>query len=275
VSGCCELAIDLRQDEADDSEYDALSNPGAAFMRTALLADIHANREALSACLAHAQASGTDRYVFLGDYVGYGADPGWAIDTVMAHVDAGAIAVLGNHDAAVFDPNEDLNETASIALAWTREQLTDRQRNFLEALPLTAEIGDRLFVHASACAPGSWDYVTGPRAASRSFAATRCRVTSCGHVHVPELYHLSVTGKIGAFTPEPATAIPLTPQRRWLAVIGSVGQPRDGVAAASYALMDDDRLTYMRVPYDVDSAAAKVRAAGLPAVLSLRLLAGR
>jgi diadenosine tetraphosphatase ApaH/serine/threonine PP2A family protein phosphatase len=244
-------------------------------MRTALLADIHANREALSACLAHAQASGAQRYAFLGDYVGYGADPGWAVDTVMAHVDAGAIAVLGNHDAAVLDPNERLNETASVALAWTRERLSERQRKFLEILPLTAEIGDRLFVHASASTPGRWDYVTGPEAASRSFAATRCRLTFCGHVHVPELYHLSVTGKIGAFTPAPGTAIPLTPQRRWLAVIGSVGQPRDGVAAASYALLNDDHLTFVRVPYDVESAAAKVRAAGLPAVLSLRLLDGR
>jgi diadenosine tetraphosphatase ApaH/serine/threonine PP2A family protein phosphatase len=244
-------------------------------MLTALLADIHANREAFSACLAHAQACGAQRYVFLGDYVGYGADPGWAVDTVMAYVDAGAIAVLGNHDAAVQDPNEDLNETARIALAWTRDQLTDRQRNFLKVLPLIAEIGDRLFVHASACSPASWDYVTGPEAASRSFAATRCRVTFCGHVHVPELYHVSMTGKIGAFTPVSGTAIPLTPQRRWLAVLGSVGQPRDGIAAASYAQMDDDRLTYVRVPYDVESAAAKVRDAGLPAVLSLRLLNGR
>jgi diadenosine tetraphosphatase ApaH/serine/threonine PP2A family protein phosphatase len=244
-------------------------------MRTALLADIHANREALSACLAHARASGAQRYVFLGDHIGYGADPGWTVDTVMDYVDAGAIAVLGNHDAAITGRDEDLNETARIALAWTREQLTDRQRNFLEVLPLTAEIGDRLFVHASAWAPGNWDYVTGAEAASRSFAATRHRVTFCGHVHVPELYHVSMTGKIGAFTPVPGTAIPLSPQRRWLAVIGSVGQARDGVAAASYALLDEDRLTYVRVPYDVESAAAKVRAAGLPEVLSLRLLNGR
>ena len=245
-------------------------------MRTALLADIHANREAFSACLAHAQACGAQRYVFLGDYVGYGADPGWAVDTVMSHVQAGAIAVRGNHDAAVLDANQELYDTARTALEWTREQLTDRQRDFLAALPLTIENDDRLFVHASAAAPASWDYVTGPTAAQRSFAATRCRLTLCGHVHVPELYHLGATGKLGAFTPAPGVAIPLTPQRRWLAVVGSVGQPRDGVSAAAYALLDDDgTLTFMRVPYDAESAAAKVRAAGLPAVLALRLLDGR
>jgi diadenosine tetraphosphatase ApaH/serine/threonine PP2A family protein phosphatase len=138
------------------------------------------------------------------------------------------------------------------------------------------ENDDRLFAHASAAAPERWDYVTGPSAAQRSFAATRRRVTLCGHVHVPELYHLSMTGKLGAFTPVPGIAIPLTPQRRWLAVVGSVGQPRDGISAAAYALLDDvGTLTCMRVPYDVESAAAKVRAAGLPAVLALRLLDGR
>jgi diadenosine tetraphosphatase ApaH/serine/threonine PP2A family protein phosphatase len=143
-------------------------------------------------------------------------------------------------------------------------------------LPLAVENDDRLFVHASAAAPASWDYVTDPAAARRSFAATRCRLTLCGHVHVPELYHLSATGKLGAFTPAPGVAIPLTAQRRWLAVVGSVGQPRDGVPAAAYALIDDDgALTFMRVPYDAKSAAAKVRAAGLPAVLALRLLDGR
>jgi diadenosine tetraphosphatase ApaH/serine/threonine PP2A family protein phosphatase len=246
-------------------------------MIIALLADIHANREALAACLAHADSSGAQRYVFLGDYVGYGADPGWALDKVMAYVEAGATAVLGNHDAAVLGSAADLNETARDAIAWTRAQITDRQREFLRALPLTAEDADRLFVHASAHAPAEWDYVTGMLAASRSFAATKCRMTFCGHLHVPELYHLSATGKIGSFTPIVGTGIPLTPQRRWLAVIGSVGQSRDGVAAASYALLDDERgtLTCLRVPYDVENAAAKVRAAGLPPVLALRLLNGR
>ena len=246
-------------------------------MLTALLADIHANREALSACLAHAQACGAARHVFLGDYVGYGADPGWVIDTVRAHVEAGAVAVLGNHDAAVFDRGADLSETARAAIEWTRGQLADGQADFLRGLPLTAEDGRRLFVHASAWDPARWDYVNEPAAALRCFEATQQRVIFCGHVHVPDMYHLGMTARIASFVPVIGTAIPLIPQRRWLCVLGSIGQPRDGVAAASYALLDDERatVTYMRVPYDVQSAAAKVRAAGLPEVLALRLLEGR
>jgi diadenosine tetraphosphatase ApaH/serine/threonine PP2A family protein phosphatase len=246
-------------------------------MRIALFSDVHANREAFAACLAHAQACSADRHIFLGDHVGYGADPGWVVDTVAAHVGVGAIALRGNHDAAVVGSDEELNDVARAAIAWTRTQLTPAQCEFLRGLPLSASEADRLFVHASAWMPEAWDYVTDARAAARSFGATPQRITFCGHVHVPEIYHLSGTGKIACFTPISDTAIPLTAQWRWLAVLGAVGQPRDGIPAASYAILDEERatLTYMRVPYDAASAAAKVRAAGLPSVLSLRLLVGR
>jgi diadenosine tetraphosphatase ApaH/serine/threonine PP2A family protein phosphatase len=246
-------------------------------MRTALLTDLHANREALSACLTHAQECGVARFVFLGDYIGYGAEPGWVIDTVMAMVERGAVAILGNHDAGLFDDNPDLNDSARTVLDWTRDQLSPRQVDFLRALPLTVEEGDRLFVHATASNPAGWDYVVDTETARRSLGATRQRETFCGHAHAPALFHLSVTGKIGAFAPVTGTELPLNPQRRWLAVIGSVGQPRDGLPAAAYAILDEERdaLTFMRVPYDVERAAAKVRAAGLPEVLALRLLRGR
>src|SRR3954454_10078813 len=128
-------------------------------MRTALLTDIHANREALAACLTHAQDCGVGRFVFLGDYIGYGAEPGWVVDSVMAMVERGAVAILGNHDAGLFTEDPDLNESARVALDWTRKQLSARQLDFLRARPLTVEEGDRLFVHATASNPAGWDYV--------------------------------------------------------------------------------------------------------------------
>jgi diadenosine tetraphosphatase ApaH/serine/threonine PP2A family protein phosphatase len=87
---------------------------------------------------------------------------------------------------------------------------------------------------------------------------------------------MSLTGKFASFEPVDRVDIPLTRQRRWLAVIGAVGQPRDRNPAACYAVLDDERdvLTYYRVPYDIDSAAHKIRAAGLPAVLAQRLYEG-
>ena len=108
-------------------------------MLIALLADIHANREALTACLADAESAKVDRYVFL-------------VDRVAAMVDDGAVVVRGNHDAAVGDTSEGMVAEAQEAIAWTRSRLDHAQKTFIAGLPLTVEEGDRLFVHASAFA---------------------------------------------------------------------------------------------------------------------------
>jgi diadenosine tetraphosphatase ApaH/serine/threonine PP2A family protein phosphatase len=245
-------------------------------MRIALFTDIHGNREAFAACLDHAGRSQIDQYVFLGDYVGYGADPVWVIEKVMEYAGRGAVVLLGNHDAAVLDGSERMNETATIAIEWTRGQLGAAHRDFIKGLPLFREEHKRYYAHANANAPGDWGYVTDLYAASRSLMATQAQATFCGHTHVPMLFNMSMTGKIASFEPVDRVEIPLTPRRRWLAVIGSVGQPRDNNPAACYAVLDAQRgiLTYIRVPYDVDSAARKIRDAGLPLGLSLRLLEG-
>jgi len=244
---------------------------------TALFTDIHGNREAFEACLAHASARPIDRFVFLGDYVGYGADPVFVVDTVRDFVARGAIALRGNHDSAASGTPERMNDDAAAAIAWTREQLVPEQVEFLSELPLTAEDGDQLFVHASANEPAEWDYILDEVAASRCFTATRAARTFCGHTHVPALFHLSQTGKVVGFEPVAGVATPLTRQRRWVAVIGAVGQPRDRNPAACYALYDDDNgeLTYVRVPYDIETAEKKILAAGLPRFLAARLAWGR
>jgi diadenosine tetraphosphatase ApaH/serine/threonine PP2A family protein phosphatase len=245
-------------------------------MRIALMSDIHGNREALAACLDHAAQSGVERHVFLGDYVGYGADPGWVLDTVAAQVERGAIALLGNHDHAVLTDSAGMNAVAAEAIDWTRGQLDARQRDFIAGLPISVTDDDRLYVHASAFEPADWHYVTDLYSAAKSLTATRAHVTFCGHTHVPALFHVSMTGKFASFDPVERVEIPLTKQRRWLAVMGSVGQPRDRDPSACYAVLDDacDALTYVRVPYDIETAARKIRAAGLPAILSARLFEG-
>jgi diadenosine tetraphosphatase ApaH/serine/threonine PP2A family protein phosphatase len=242
----------------------------------ALLADIHSNREALTACLADAARRNADRYVFLGDLVGYGADPGWVVDRVMDYAGRGAVAVLGNHDAAAAGADGSMNDTAQQAIEWTRRQLSETQRSFLEKLPLSVEDGARLYVHASANESGRWHYVLDSAGARASLEATAAQQTFCGHVHVPALYHVSLTGKLIEFTPTAATPIPLLRGRHWLAVLGAVGQPRDRNPAACYALLDETQnaLTYIRVPYDIASAARKIREAGLPGSLATRIERG-
>jgi diadenosine tetraphosphatase ApaH/serine/threonine PP2A family protein phosphatase len=246
-------------------------------MRFALIADIHANREAFDACVWHAERHGAERHVFLGDLVGYGADPGYIVDRVADLAAAGAYVVRGNHDAAVGVPDIHMNSTAQAALDWTRSTLDAAQRAFLSALPTTVRDDDLLFVHSEGSAPAEWIYVTDPRDAERSFRATDARVTFCGHVHRPQLYFQSISKHAQCFIPTSAVAIPLLRRRRWLAVMGAVGQPRDENPAAAYALFDTERsaLTYCRVPYDIEAAARKIKRAGLPAILSARLFVGR
>ena len=247
-------------------------------MKTAVLTDLHANREAVEAVLAHARAQGARRYAFLGDLVGYGPDPGWVLDLVRGQVRAGAVAVRGNHDAAVAHgspPN--MRADARNAAEWTRGSLTADQLQFLAALPLTEERGEVLYVHANAYAPAEWDYVQSRSEAVRSLQATARRVTFCGHMHEPKLFHLSGLGKAGEFTPTAGVPIPLLPHRQWLVIPGAVGQPRDGDPAACYAMFDEAAwaVTYCRVPYDHDGTAAKMREAGLPQRLWERLVDGR
>ena len=246
-------------------------------MRIALFADIHGNREALEACLDHATRSGAKRLVFLGDLVGYGADPQWVVETVMRLVGRGALALLGNHDAAIRKGSAGMNGTAATAIAWTKTRLSREAAEFLAALPLEIEEEGRLYVHADASNPARWHYVTDTEAARRSLEATRAQITICGHVHVPCLYGITATDKVTRFRPMPGVMIPLTRPRQWLAVLGAVGQPRDGDPAACYGLLETDtaRLAWMRVPYDVATAAGKIRAAGLPESLAARLAEGR
>jgi diadenosine tetraphosphatase ApaH/serine/threonine PP2A family protein phosphatase len=246
-------------------------------MRIALLTDLHANREALEAVLQHAAGERIDRHALLGDFVGYGADPAWVVDRVRALARQGAVALLGNHDEAVVRGSRpSMRLDARHSIDWTRERLDVEQLAFLAALPLTHTEGPVLYVHANAWDPGHWSYIESRYDAVRSLHATGCRYTFCGHMHEPMLYHLAGTGKAGEFRPVPGVAIPVPAHRQWLAIPGSVGQPRDNNPAACYAVFDaaEAVLTYHRVAYDHEAAAAKVRAAGLPQTLAERLIDG-
>jgi diadenosine tetraphosphatase ApaH/serine/threonine PP2A family protein phosphatase len=246
-------------------------------MRLALFADIHANREAFSACLAAARAWAPERIVCLGDVVGYGADPEWAVETVIGLVSDGATAVRGNHDDAIGTVSESMNAEAQAAIEWTRGRLSGRQRRFLADLPLTLRDDDRLYVHSEASNPARWRYVLGRPEATRSLEATDAHVTFCGHIHRPALYSMSSAAKVTSFVPSSNVPLQLLGGRRGLAVIGSVGQPRDGDPAAAFAMFDTTsrEITWCRVPYDVGAAADKIRANGLPHWLADRLWAGR
>jgi diadenosine tetraphosphatase ApaH/serine/threonine PP2A family protein phosphatase len=246
-------------------------------MRLALLTDLHANREALEACLAHAERQRVDQYAFTGDFVGYGADPGWVVRTVMDYVARGAVAVQGNHDYSVTRPTRaQMHAEAREVIEWTRGQLDPEQLAFLASLPLTQKHGHAFFVHASAHDPVRWEYVTGIEEAERSLRASRSKIVFSGHVHAPALYRRADDGRMGRHVPQAGQRILLQPQHQYLVLPGAVGQPRDQNNAAGYAVFDDEarEISYFRVPYDHGAAARKVIAAGLPIVFAMRLVEG-
>lgn len=248
-------------------------------MKLALIADIHSNLDAFEACLAHARDHGADRFAFIGDIVGYNADPGPVIERVRQMLAHEAVAVLGNHDAAVAADHghERMNDAASVAIRWTRQQLSADQRAFLGGLPPVVRDERICFVHASAASPERWIYVADSRQAAASMDAAALPYVFSGHVHEPLLWYMGADRRPQPFLPVAGIPIPVAPHRRWLGIVGSCGQPRDGDPRARYALFDGERgmLTFHRVDYDWAAAARKVRAAGLPEELARRLETGR
>jgi diadenosine tetraphosphatase ApaH/serine/threonine PP2A family protein phosphatase len=248
-------------------------------MRLAIMTDIHGNLEAFEACLADARDYGVTRYVILGDFVGYGADPEAVVQRAREVLGGDGIAVKGNHDAAASGDGMSLvkmNPEAAKAIHWTRRKISAETRNFLAGLPLTRRAEGALFVHAEPQQPGAWGHVRGPMDALRSLKAAPDRLVFCGHMHSTMLYQMQ-DGRL----PVPHVTAPNQPvQMRsardcsWLAVIGAVGQPRDGDARAAYGIFEMGTLAIRRVPYDIDAAAAKIRKARLPASLAKRLQNG-
>lgn len=250
-------------------------------MKLALLSDIHANLQALEACLAHAQGQGAQQLALLGDFVGYGADPVAVMQRVMHLAEQGAWVIRGNHDDMALHPPAEIKTIGDSTAQWTHEQLDAAQQDFLAALPLTIRREAMLLVHASAEAPERWRYVYDSRGAAMSLDAVsdmaEVRYVFGGHVHMQTLYYQGSAGGLMKFEPTAGVAVPVPRHRHWLATVGSVGQPRDGNPKAMYALFDSERaqLTFHRVDYDHHAAAAAIRRAGLPEYFAGRLEQGR
>ena len=245
-------------------------------MKLALFADIHSNLEAITACLAHADALGAERYAFLGDLVGYGADPVAVLDLIEDHAAKGAIVVLGNHDATtVGRPADPLNASAQRPSSGRRRKSARGIARFSPGCPSP-------YGKATPVRPrerrrsGAVDLHHRPRGSGTQHARRRSRI----HLLRPRARAESLLHErrwTAAVVPAGAgNADPDGKHRQWLAIVGSAGQPRDRNNAACYALADFDRerITWYRVPYDHGRAAEKIRSAGLPERHARRLERG-
>lgn len=260
----------------DTGKVNAHGSRGASALQLALLSDIHSNVQALEACLRHAAERGAERYAFLGDFVGYGGDPRGVVQIVADHVARGAVAIKGNHDEALERRDCYFNDAAQAAIDLAHLMLAPEQKQFLAGLPLIVHEFDICFAHASAASPERWRYIDTPEAAAECADAAVASFTFCGHVHDQVLFFESGPGRMREFRPVPGTPIPLRGGRRWVALVGSVGQPRDRNPRAAYTMFDTEteQITFHRVAYDAMAAANTIRASGLPDSLALRLEMG-
>jgi len=251
-------------------------------MRYAVLSDIHGNLEALTAVLDVLATEKIDRYLCLGDTVGYGADPVACLSKLEK---LGAVSVAGNHEWGVIGKLETrwFNEAARAAIAWTRDQLGFTELDALRRLPLTTVEGPCTLAHAMLKQPERFEYLVEAGQAMDSLRASGTLFCLAGHTHQSVLIEYDRAAKqLGRMlnrSEELAEVSFEDDAQRWRYLLnpGSVGQPRDGDPRASCAIIDlkVKRLSVRRVAYDHEAAARKIREAGLPGFLADRLALGR
>lgn len=244
-------------------------------MRVALISDVHGNRRALEAVLE--AMPDVDGIWCLGDTVGYGPEPAECCRLVRSHA---AVVLAGNHDVAVLEPREiaRFSPDAARAARWTAEVLDDESRRWLGTLSGSADCGEVGLYHGSPRDP-IWEYVTTHTGVRAALEAASAPVIVVGHTHAAICVQLS-SGRISGGLRAPGSSVDLTIADRGFVNPGSVGQPRDGDARASFALLrlDDDgraiEVEFQRAPYDVAATQREVVAAGLPQALADRLALG-
>lgn len=240
-------------------------------MRIALFGDIHANLEALEAVLKDAREQGCTEYVCMGDIVGYNADPSACLEKVR---EMDCPVVKGNHDedASGTHSLESMNPVAAAALEWTREQLTDEQRDWLRKVRMVRQVESFTVVHSTLDQPQAWNYVTNKFDAMSNFSYQFTDLCFHGHTHVPRIFV-----RDSRVTEIEAEDLVLEPGVKYFINTGSVGQPRDGDWRACYVCYDTDSnsVSFHRVEYDLPSTQEKILAAGLPERLAERLAEGR
>ncbi|MBM3878863.1 MAG: metallophosphoesterase family protein [Verrucomicrobia bacterium] len=242
-------------------------------MKFAIIADIHANLEALETVLADAKQQGVTHYACLGDVVGYNADPKRCLDIVR---DMGMPCVKGNHDeyCSMDEHLEGFNPHAAEAVAWTRDQLTAEDRKWLRELKYLRLVASFSIVHATLDGPQRWGYVfpNDKFAAAASLTYQNTNVCFFGHTHVPVAFVRDSAIRGGTYS-----KFQVEPGRKYFINVGSVGQSRDGVAKATYVIYEVQAGTIelRRLDYDIAKTQGKIRAAGLPPRLADRLAEGR
>jgi predicted phosphodiesterase len=230
-----------------------------------VIADVHANVEALRTIIEALRKRGVERWIVAGDIVGYGAYPNECVETL---ADLGALCVAGNHELMALGrlSDERAIQAARTSLRWTADRLTESSRRFLDALPVKAEVDDVVVTHGSLASVT--EYVTRPRQAAAQLDRIRAehpkaRVLVLGHTHRPWAWSPSGGGTRSSRLPRN-----LPKDGPLLLNPGAVGQSRGLLVRAQGALLDLEagRIEFVAVRYDVAAYRAALRSAGLSLV---------
>ncbi|MCX7712885.1 MAG: metallophosphatase family protein [Chthoniobacterales bacterium] len=241
-------------------------------MRFAIFSDVHSNLHALEAVLADSRENNCSHYVCLGDIVGYNAFPAECVAKIR---ELDCPVVKGNHDelASMLSSGEGFNELAEEAIQYSRECLSEDDKNWLRNLRLQRQVRDFTIVHATLDTPHKWGYIFNALDAAGSFSYQHTTLCFIGHTHSPRVYvRDSTIQALPTFT-----EISIEPGKKYLINVGSVGQPRDGNWRAAYCIYDtqENVVKLRRVTYDLNSTQEAILAAGLPAKLAERLAYGK
>lgn len=240
----------------------------------ALISDVHGNLEALTAVMDDIKEHGAiDEIFFLGDAVGYGANPNEVLQIINAHCH---VKLMGNHDYSalgLLDPTE-FNPYAQSGISFSVSVLTPQSQGILSSFRMIDRVGDLLLVHSTPDSPETWNYCLTSAEANRQFCCFDDPICFIAHSHQPLVFEQNPMGECEMIREQ---EMKLNDDCRYIINVGSVGQPRDCDPRACYVIYDtiSQRLQYCRISYDIEKAQNKMRAVDLPAFLVDRLAAGR
>ena len=242
-------------------------------MRIGIFSDTHANLEALRAVVDAYKKERIDRYICLGDTVGYGGSPNECCDIVR---ELAAFTILGNHDAAVAGRMDYsyYYDAARQALDLHADVLSKANMDWLRGLPYSRHEAELYFCHGSPVNLQEFEYIFAPEQAALCLPIwdELGDVTFIGHSHLCKSFALTRTEVYEVV----AQKFAIRPGHRYIVSVGSVGQPRDYDNRASYTIYDSSERTFefKRVAYDIDGAAQKIFAADLERNFGNRLFLG-
>ncbi len=241
-------------------------------MRLALISDIHANLEALETALTDIRAKAIENIACLGDIINYGANPNECLNMTRR---VAKIIIQGNHEAALASDRvaSTFNPNAFQAILWTRKQISEEDRRILSSLPFTHVAEEYMLVHGTLETPEEFEYLFDPADALRNFPYMTAPVCFYGHTHTPMLFSQKDRRALHLT----AGKYPLSRENRYMINVGSIGQPRDHDPRLGYMIFDAAAFSVelVRLNYDIDTAAGKIKKAGLPTFLAERLRCGQ